>query len=65
MALVNRQSGDRRWGMSDGLPLTDCGGAYVLSDRRSDPDRRKSSASLEELLILFSELPSEIPSQNR
>lgn len=63
MGLVKRQQGDRRWGMPVELPLTDCGGAYVLHDRRGDADRRKSPASLEDLFILFSQLPSGDPGQ--
>jgi len=47
------------------FPLTDSGGVHVVHDRRRDNDRRKSPASLEDLLILFSQLPSEDPEQNR
>jgi len=65
MGLVKRQPGERRWGMPVDFPLTDSGGVHVVHDRRRDNDRRKSPASLEDLLILFSQLPSEDPEQNR
>ena len=45
------------------FPLTDCGGVHVSYDCRDGDDRRKSSAALEDLLILFSQLPSEDPGQ--
>jgi len=37
----------------------------VVHDRRSANDRRKLPASLEDLLILFSQLPSEDPGQKQ
>ena len=43
------------------FPLTDCDGVYVSHDRRDGDERRKSSAALEDILILFSQLPSEDP----
>ena len=58
MTLVKRQPGDRRWGMTVEFPLTDSLGNGVIYDRRSGLQRRRSIASLEDLLILFSELPS-------
>jgi hypothetical protein len=58
MGLVEREPGDRRRGMAVNLPLTDILGDGVLYDRRSGTQRRRSSASPEDLLILFSELPS-------
>jgi len=61
MGLVKRQPGERRWGMLAEFPLTDCGGVQVAHDRRDGDDRRKSNAALEDLLILFSQLPSEDP----
>ena len=61
MGLVKRQPGERRWGMLSEFPLTDCGGVHVAHDRRDGDDRRKSRAALEDLLILFSQLPSEDP----
>ena len=63
MGLVKRQPGERRWGMLSEYPLTDSDGVHVAHDRRDGVDRRKSSAALEDLLILFSQLPSEDPGQ--
>jgi hypothetical protein len=65
MGLRKRQSGQRRWGLPAEFPLTDREGVYVLRDRRSGFDRRKAIASLEELLVLFSQLPSEDLDRNR
>ena len=39
------------------FPLTDSGGMHVMLDRRSCLDRRVSPAELDDLLILFSQLP--------
>ena len=47
------------------FPFRDCDGMHVVHDRRSASDRRKSPASLEDLLILFSQLPSEDPGQKQ
>jgi hypothetical protein len=38
--------------------MTDCDGVDVMRDRRSGVDRRKVMATLEDLLILFSQAPS-------
>lgn len=59
MGPVKRQPGDRRWGMPVQYPLTDCDGLKIEQDRRTGVDRRRSIASPEDLLILFSQLPSE------
>jgi hypothetical protein len=56
---LKRQPGDRRWGMPVEYPLIDCDGLQVANDRRKGKDRRESPASLEDLLILFSQLPSD------
>ena len=61
MSFIKRQSGGRRLDKSMEFPLTDHYGAHVAHDRRHGSDRRKSTASPEELLILFSQLPSEDP----
>ena len=58
MGLIKRQPGDRRWGLVVEFPMTDCNGVYVMRDRRSGVDRRKAKATLEDLLILFSQAPS-------
>jgi len=65
MTIIKRQSGDRRWGLPVEFPLTDGDGVAVCHNRRSDSDRRKAPASLEDLLILFSELPSEEPGRKQ
>jgi hypothetical protein len=46
------------------FPLTDGDGVEVVHDRRSGVDRRKAIATLEELLILFSQLPAEDPGRD-
>lgn len=58
MGLIKRQPGERRWGLPVEYPLADSNGTYVVTDRRSGSDRRQSPADLEDLLILFSQLPS-------
>jgi hypothetical protein len=58
MGLIKRQPGDRRWGLVVEFPMIDCDSVYVMRDRRSGMDRRKAKATLEDLLILFSEAPS-------
>ena len=58
MGLIKRQPGERRWGMPTEYPLTDSSGVHVMLDRRNGTDRRKSPANMEDLLILFSQLPS-------
>ena len=42
-------------------PLTDSSGEHVMLDRRSGVDGRVAHADLEDLLILFSQLPSVDP----
>lgn len=61
MGLTQRQPGDRRWGLPVDYPLRDSNGMHVAHDRRSGVDRRKAQADLEDLLILFSQLPSVDP----
>lgn len=65
MGLRKRQSGERRWGLPAEFPLTDREGVHVLRDRRREGDRRKAIATLEELLVLFSQLPSVDLDRNR
>ena len=65
MGLIKRQPGDRRWGMVVEFPMTDSHGVYVMRDRRSGMDRRKARATLEDLLILFSQAPSVDPGEER
>ena len=61
MSIIKRQSSERRLEDSTEFPLTDRYGIHVAHDRRHYNDRRKTTASFEELLILFSQLPSEDP----
>lgn len=58
MGLNKKQPGERRWGIPVDYPFTDCNGVHVVLDRRSGIDRRQSPTDLEDLLILFSQLPS-------
>ena len=38
------------------FPLRDSSGVFVVHERRSASDRRKSPAALEDLLVMFSQL---------
>ena len=64
MGLIKRYSGDRRWGLPVDMPLTDGDGVCLVHDQRSGQDRRKSIASFEELMVLFSQLPPGNPHQD-
>ena len=57
MGLVKRQPAERRRRLTVDYPFIDCNGVHVTLDRRSSIDRRQSPADLEDLLILFSQLP--------
>ena len=48
-----RGSGDRRWGMVTDFPLKDSGGILVLSDRRTQSDRRLDNTTYEDRLLMF------------
>ena len=50
MSFINRQPGDRRWGLVTEFPLSDGADLLVLHDRRSGSERRKITASADELL---------------
>jgi len=65
MGLVKRQPGERRWGLPVEYPFTDSSGVHVMLDRRGGVDRRQSPADLEDLLILFSQLPSLDPGREQ
>jgi hypothetical protein len=65
MTVIKRQARERRWGLPLEPPLTDGYGVAVSHDRRKGNDRRQASASLEDLLILFSELPSIDPERKQ
>jgi hypothetical protein len=55
MTFVERQRGERRWGLPNEFPLTDCYGLIVIHDRRSGKDRRKTVAINNEFLISYTE----------
>lgn len=63
--VVKRQSWERRWGLPVEFPHTDSRGFSVAYDRRKGSDRRKAKASLDEIQILFSELPSLDPERKQ
>lgn len=63
MGIVKRQSGERRWELPARFPLSDDHGMNVAYDRRRGSDRRQATASLDDLWVLFSQLPSEDPGQ--
>jgi hypothetical protein len=65
MGLVKRQPGERRWGLPVEYPFTDSNGVHVVVDRRVGIDRRQAPADLEDLLILFSQLPSLDPGREQ
>ena len=65
MCPTKRQPGERRWAMPLEFPLADKDGGHVERDRRTGVDRRKAIASLEELLILHSQLSSEDPERKQ
>ncbi len=58
MHLRKRRPGEKRWGIPVEFPLTDSNGVRVTRNRRSGVDRRKTIASFEELLVLFSAIPA-------
>ena len=57
MTFVERQPGDRRWGLSDDFPLTDRYGLIVIHNRRNGKDRRKTTTN-KEVLKSYTEPPS-------
>ena len=59
MTTTKRQPGERRWGLPVNFPFTDSAGTQV------EYERRKATATLEDLLILFSELPSIDPQRRQ
>jgi hypothetical protein len=52
-----RSRGQRRWGFDQGFPVKDSDGLIVVTDRRQLTDRRLDNTSLEDRLIMFSEMP--------
>jgi hypothetical protein len=53
----NRSKGQRRWGLDQGFPVRDSSGVIVVTERRQLMDRRLDNTSLEDRLIMFSEMP--------
>ena len=53
--FITRQMGNRRWDLPHDFPLVDSQGVLVMCDRRKTPDRRKSRAELNDLLVLLSQ----------
>jgi hypothetical protein len=53
----NRSKGQRRWGLDQGFPVRDSNGVVVITERRQLMDRRLDNTSLEDRLIMFSEMP--------
>lgn len=53
----NRSKGQRRWGLDQGFPVRDSDGVVVVTERRQLMDRRLDNTSLEDRLIMFSEMP--------
>jgi len=55
--LEKRSKGQRRWGLDHEFPVKDSDGAIVVTDRRRLTDRRLDNTSLEDRLMMFSEMP--------
>lgn len=58
MVYEQRQQGNQRWGLYVEFPLEDNKGRIIHGDRRTLVDRRESSASSDDLAILFSQMPA-------
>jgi hypothetical protein len=52
-----RSKGQRRWGLEQEFPVKDSNGVIVVADRRRLTDRRLDNTSLEDRLMMFSEMP--------
>ena len=52
-----RSKGQRRWGLEQEFPVKDSNGVIVVTDRRQLTDRRLDNTSLEDRLMMFSEMP--------
>jgi len=52
-----RSKGQRRWGLEQEFPVKDSSGVIVVTDRRRLTDRRLDNTSLEDRLMMFSEMP--------
>jgi hypothetical protein len=62
---IKRAKGQRRWDMYPEFPLTDSKGVIVISDRRRIRDRRLGNTSLEDRLLMLSEMPPHDPDRQR
>jgi hypothetical protein len=58
---VKRARDQRRWGLFPEFPLKDNKGVIVISDRRRICDRRLGNTSLEDRLLMLSEMPPPNP----
>jgi hypothetical protein len=63
--LSKKAARGKALGITRRLSIIDCNGVHVALDRRSGIDRRQSPADLEDLLILFSQLPSPDPAKKQ
>jgi hypothetical protein len=52
-----RAKGRRRWDLFPEFPLKDSNGVIVISNRRRVCDRRLDNTSLEQRLLMLSEMP--------
>jgi hypothetical protein len=52
-----RSKGQRRWGLDQEFPVKDSNGIVVITERRQLTDRRLDNTSLEDRLMMFSEMP--------
>jgi hypothetical protein len=56
--MEKRSKGQRRWGLDHEFPVKDSNGVVVVTDRRRLTDRRLDNTSLEDRLMMFSEMPA-------
>ena len=63
--LEQRNMGQRRWGLIKEFPLKDCNGIAVITERRCISDRRLMNTTLEERLMMYSEMPLLHPDQKK
>ena len=53
----NRSEGKRRWELATEFPLKDSNGVTVVTNRRQLKDRRLHNTTLEDRLMMLSEMP--------
>jgi hypothetical protein len=56
MKIIERQKGNRRWGLPYEFPLVDSQGILVMCDRRKLTDRRNTHVDLDNLMAILSRL---------